>query len=194
MCKTSLHMYHKLSSSEDKLRMRPDFHVNSAPCEYSANVSAVKANANRMTHTSKLSFSDAFDGASHYTTTYMKTTQPHKYNDSMYETTLVDFKCIKSDSSVKALINQLVDNGLNRFAGQTAVRKLFKLLNMSGSGAMSHSELKSSLHLIGIWPQNESNYDELYTMLAGNLNNDITYMSFKSFMDEQCEFSAIIKK
>lgn len=174
--------------------MRPVFHVHSAPCEYSSNASVGKANANRMTHTSQLSFSDAFDGASHYTTTYMKTTQPHKYNDSMYETTLVDFKCIKSDSSVKALVNQLVDNGLNRFAGQTAIRKLFKLLNVSGSGTISHSELKSSLHLIGIWPPNECNYDELYNMLAGNPNNHITYISFKSFMDEQCEFSAIIRK
>lgn len=149
MCKTSLQMYQKLSSSEDKLRMRPDFHVKSAP---------------------------------------------HECNDSMYETTLIDVKCIKSDSGVKELVNQLVVNGLNRFAGQTAVRKLFKLLNVSGTGTISQHELKSSLRFIGIWVQNECDYDELYNMLACEPTRVITYISFKAFMDAQCEFSAIIRK
>jgi hypothetical protein len=142
-------MYQKLSSSEDKLRMRPDFHVKSAP---------------------------------------------HECNDSMYETTLIDVKCIKSDSGVKELVNQLVVNGLNRFAGQTAVRKLFKLLNVSGTGTISQHELKSSLRFIGIWVQNECDYDELYNMLACEPTRVITYISFKAFMDAQCEFSAIIRK
>lgn len=208
MCKLSLDFYNKISSSEDKLRMRPDFHVTSAPCKYSANASndgtanantandntAANANAKRMTHSSKLSFSSEFDGTTHYTTTYNKTMQPCEYNDSRYETTLIDYKCIKSDSPVNGLVKTFVDNGLNRFAGQTAIRRLFKLLNLSGNGAISYSELKSSLKLIGIWAQTESDYKIFYNMLACEPNNLITYISFKSFIDSQCEFNQCCNK
>jgi hypothetical protein len=202
MCKISLAMYHRMSSSEDKIRMRPDFHVTSAPSTYSAhaptesNANAdANANAKRMTHSSKLlSFSDEFDGPTHYITTYNKTTQPCKYNDSGYETTQIDYKCVKSDSSVNLLVKMFVDNGFNRFAGQTALRKLFKLLNVSGNGAITHSELKKSLNLIGIWVQNESDYTTFYNMMACEPDNLITYMSFKTFMDAQCEFLTMIHK
>jgi len=34
MCKVSLSVYNRHSSSEDKLRMRPDFRVNNTPCQY----------------------------------------------------------------------------------------------------------------------------------------------------------------
>jgi hypothetical protein len=34
MCKISLSVYNRQSSSQDKLRMRPDFRVNNAPCHY----------------------------------------------------------------------------------------------------------------------------------------------------------------
>lgn len=34
MCKISLSVYNRHSSSQDKLRMRPDFRVNNAPCQY----------------------------------------------------------------------------------------------------------------------------------------------------------------
>lgn len=40
MCKISLKAYEKLSSSSDKLRMRPDFYVKSAPHVFSP----IKAN------------------------------------------------------------------------------------------------------------------------------------------------------
>jgi hypothetical protein len=187
-----------MSSNEDKLRMRPDFHVTSVPNTYSAHAATAEsnaesnANAKRMTHSSKLSFSAEFDGPTHYTTTYNKTTQPCKYNDSGYETTLVDYKCVKSESSVNLLVKMFVDNGFNRFAGQTALRKLFKLLNVTGNGAITHSELKKSLNLIGIWVQNESDYTTFYNMMACEPDNLITYMSFKTFMDAQCEFTTMI--
>lgn len=203
MCKISLAMYHRMSTNEDKLRMRPDFHVTPAPSTYSAHAttesnanaeSNAKSNAKRMTHSSKLSFSAEFDGPTHYTTTYNKTTQPCKYNDSGYETTQIDYKCVKSDSSVNLLVKSFVNNGFNRFAGQTALRKLFKLLNVTGNGAISHSELKKSLNLIGIWVQNESDYTTFYNMMACEPDNLITYMSFKTFMDGQCEFLTMIHK
>jgi hypothetical protein len=184
-----------MSSSEDKLRMRPDFHVTSAPNTYSAHATTESnANAKRMTHSSKLSFSAEFDGPTHYITTYNKTMQPCKYNDSGYETTLIDYKRVKSDSSVNLLVKMFVDNGFTRFAGQTALRKLFKLLNVSGNGAITHSELKKSLNLIGIWVQNESDYTTFYNMMACEPDNLITYVSFKTFMDAQCEFLTMIHK
>jgi hypothetical protein len=190
-----------MSSNEDKLRMRPDFHVTSAPSTYSAHATTesnanadANTNAKRMTHSSKLSFSAEFDGPMHYITTYNKTTQPCKYNDSGYETTQIDYKCVKSDSSVNLLVKMFVDNGFNRFAGQTALRKLFKLLNVTGNGAITHSELKKSLNLIGIWVQNESDYTTFYNMMACEPDNLITYMSFKTFMDAQCEFLTMIHK
>lgn len=34
MCKVNLSIYNRHSSNEDKLRMRPDFHVNNTPCQY----------------------------------------------------------------------------------------------------------------------------------------------------------------
>ena len=201
MCKISLAMYHRMSSNEDKLRMRPDFHVTSAPSTYSAHATTesnanadANTNAKRMSHSSKLSFSAEFDGPMHYITTYNKTTQPCKYNDSGYETTQIDYKCVKSDSSVNLLVKSFVDNGFNRFSGQTALRKLFKLLNLAGNGTISHSELKKSLNLIGIWVQNESDYTTFYNMMACEPDNLITYMSFKTFMDAQCEFSTVIHK
>ena len=56
MCKVSLSVYNRHSSSEDKLRMRPDFRVNNTPCEYNT---LLPCDHNK------------FQGADHYITTQL---------------------------------------------------------------------------------------------------------------------------
>jgi hypothetical protein len=193
MCKLSLKFYEKLSSSSDKLRMRPDFHVKSAPHVFSHNASIhdtgacknIKAN---NAH-SGITFENEYKGHEHYTTTYNKTTQPKIIDDMKYETTLVDFKFIKDDSGINELTRVFVEKIMTKFAGQTAIRRSFRLLNIAGTGVISHDEFTASLHMLGIWIYTTADFNLFYTKLAGDIHKMITYMSFKAFIEEQNEFT-----
>jgi len=181
MRKISLKAYKKLSSSSDKLRMRPDFHVKSAPHFFSP----VKANNSHSGITSK----NEYNGHEHYMTTYNKTTQPTITDDTKYETTLVDFKFIKDDSGINKLIRVFVDKIMTKYSGQTAIRRSFQMLNITGTGVISHDDFTASLHLLGIWIYTTADFNLFYTKMAGGSNKMITYMSFKAFIEEQNEFT-----
>lgn len=186
MCKLTLKFYEKLSSSSDKLRMRPDFHVKSAPHVFSHDA-CNQSKANNA-H-SGITFENEYKGPEHYTTTYNKTTQPKIIDDTKYETTLVDFKFIKDDSGINELTRVFVEKIMTRFAGQTAIRRSFRLLNISGTGVISHDEFTASLHMLGIWIYTTADFNLFYTKMAGGSNKMITYMSFKAFIEEQNEFT-----
>lgn len=186
MCKLSLKFYEKLSSSSDKLRMRPDFHVKSAPHVFSHDVyNQSKANNSHSVITSE----NEYKGPEHYTTIYHKTTQPKIIDDTKYETTLVDFKFIKDDSGINELTRVFVEKIMTKFAGQTAIRRSFRLLNISGTGVISHDEFTASLHMLGIWIYTTADFNLFYTKMAGGSSKMITYMSFKAFIEEQNEFT-----
>jgi hypothetical protein len=181
MCKISLKAYEKLSSSSDKLRMRPDFYVKSAPHVFSP----IKANHSHSGITSE----NEYKGPEHYTTTYHKTTQPNITDDTKYETTLVDFKFIKDESGINELTRVFVDKIMTKYAGQTAIRRSFQMLNITGTGVISHDDFTASLHLLGIWVYTMADFNLFYTKMTGGSNKMITYMSFKAFIEEQNEFT-----
>lgn len=193
MCKISLKSYEKLSSSSDKLRIRPDFHVKSAPLVFSHNatVSAADAHKNLAINNSHsgITSENDYNGREHYTTTYNKITQPKIIDDTKYETTLIDFKFIKDTSGINELTRVFIDKIMTKYAGQTAIRRSFRMLNITGTGVISHNDFTASLHMLGIWIYTTDDFNLFYTKLAGGSNNVITYMSFKAFIEEQNEFT-----
>lgn len=190
MCKISLKSYEKLSSSTDKLRMRPDFHVKSTPSTFSHNASISDAHKNITVNNSHSNITNEndYNGPEHYTTTYNKTSQPQTVDDSKYETTLIDFKFVKDDSGINELIRIFVNKMMTKYAGQTAIRRSFQMLNLSGSGIISIEDFTSSLHMLGIWIYTKHDFNLFYTKLAGGIDKMITYMSFKEFIEKQNEF------
>ena len=191
MCKISLKSYEKISSSSDKLRMRPDFHVKSTPqiFSYIATVNEAHKNIAINNSHSNITNENVYNGPDHYTTTYRKTTQPKIVDDSKYETTQIDFKFIKDTSGINELTRIFVDKIMTKYAGQTAVRRSFRMLNITGSGVISRDDFVLSLHMLGIWIYTERDFNLFYTKLAGGINKMITYMSFKEFIEEQNEFT-----
>lgn len=190
MCKISLKSYEKISSSSDKLRMRPDFHVKSTPSIFSYNASVSDAHKNitvNNSHSTIINEND-YNGPEHYTTTYNKTTQPQTVDDSKYETTLIDFRFVKDDSKINELTRIFVNKIMTKYAGQTAIRRSFQMLNLTGSGIISRADFTSSLHMLGIWLYTEHDLNLFYTKLAGGIDKMITYMSFKEFIEKQNEF------
>lgn len=190
MCKISLKSYEKLSSSTDKLRMRPDFHVKSTPSTFSHNASISDAHKNITVNNSHSNITNEndYNGPEHYTTTYNKTSQPQTVDDSKYETTLIDFKFVKDDSGINELIRIFVNKIMTKYAGQTAIRRSFQMLNLTGSGIISIDDFTSSLHMLGIWIYTKHDFNLFYTKLAGGTDKVITYMSFKEFIEKQNEF------
>ena len=172
MCKISLKSYEKLSSSTDKLRMRPNAHKN------------ITVNNSHSNITNE----NDYNGPEHYTTTYNKTSQPQTVDDSKYETTLIDFRFVKDDSGINELIRIFVNKMMTKYAGQTAIRRSFQMLNLSGSGIISIEDFTSSLHMLGIWIYTKHDFNLFYTKLAGGVDKMITYMSFKEFIEKQNEF------
>ena len=190
MCKISLASYEKLSSSSDKLRMRPDFHVKASPQIFpSYNMRAAHKNTTVTNSHSNIISKHEYTGPEHYTTTYHKTTQPNITDDTKYETTLVDFKFIKDYSGLNELISVFVDKITTKYAGQTALRRSFQMLNITGTGVISHDDFTASLHMLGIWIYTTADFNSFYTKMAGGSNKMITYMSFKAFIEEQNEFT-----
>lgn len=197
MCKISLKSYEKLSSSSDKLRMRPDFHVKAAPQVFSDHrVVMMNVNANANNHHVAIIGENDYNGRDHYTTTYNKTTRPHVIDDSKYETTLIDFKFVKDAAdntgvNVNELVRAFVDKIMTKYAGQTALRKAFKMMNISGAGVgttISHDDLTASLHMLGIWVYTDAAFRLFYIKLAGGINKMITYVSFRAFIEDQNDF------
>ena len=190
MCKISLKSYEKLSSSTDKLRMRPDFHVKSTPSTFSHNASISDAHKNITVNNSHSNITNEndYNGPEHYTTTYNKTSQPQTVDDSKYETTLIDFRFVKDDSGINELIRIFVNKIMTKYAGQTAIRRSFQMLNLTGSGIISIEDFTSSLHMLGIWIYTKHDFNLFYTKLAGGIDKMITYMSFKEFIEKQNEF------
>ena len=190
MCKISLKSYEKLSSSTDKLRMRPDFHVKSTPSTFSHNASTSDAHKNITVNNSHSNITNEndYNGPEHYTTTYNKTSQPQTVDDSKYETTLIDFRFVKDDSGINELIRIFVNKIMTKYAGQTAIRRSFQMLNLTGSGIISIEDFTSSLHMLGIWIYTKHDFNLFYTKLAGGIDKMITYMSFKEFIEKQNEF------
>ena len=193
MCKISLKSYEKLSSSSDKLRMRPDFHVKAAPQVFSHHAATTdtishKNIAINNSHSS-ITSEHEYKGTEHYMTTYNKTNPLRIIDDSKYETTLIDFKFVKDDSGINELIRVFVDKIMTKYAGQTAIRRSFRMLNITGTGLISHDDFTASLHMLGIWIYTTQDFNLFYTKVAGGVNKMITYMSFKSFIEEQNEFT-----
>jgi hypothetical protein len=77
---------------------------------------------------------------------------------------------------------------MTKYAGQTAIRRSFQMLNLSGSGIISIEDFTSSLHMLGIWIYTKHDFNLFYTKLAGGVDKVITYMSFKEFIEKQNEF------
>jgi hypothetical protein len=190
MCKISLKSYEKLSSSADKLRMRPDFHVKSTPSIFSYNTSISDAHKNITVNNSHSNITNEndYNGPEHYTTTYNKTSQSQIVDDSKYETTLIDFRFVKDDSGINELTRIFINKIMTKYAGQTAIRRSFQMLNLSGSGIISIADFTSSLHMLGIWIYTKDDFNLFYTKLAGGIDKMITYMSFKEFIEKQNEF------
>lgn len=190
MCKISLKSYEKISSSSDKLRMRPDFHVKSTPHFFSHHSNVNDAHKNIMINNSHsiIISEHEYNGRDHYTTTYNKNTQPKIVDDSKYETTQIDFKFVKDDSGINELTRIFVDKIMTKYAGQTAIRRSFQMLNITGYGVISHDDFTASLHMLGIWLYTEHDFNLFYRKMAGGFNKMITYMSFKAFIEEQNEF------
>lgn len=190
MCKISLVAYEKISSSSDKLRMRPDFHVKAKPQIFpSYNMDAAHKNITVNNLHSNIISKHEYNGPEHYTTTYNKTTQPRIADDSKYETNQVDFKFVKDDSSINELTRIFVNKIMTKYAGQTALRRCFQMLNTTGFGVISHDDFTVSLYMLGIQFYTEHDFNLIYTKVAGGANKMITYMSFKKFIEEQNEFT-----
>lgn len=159
MCKISLSVYNRQSSSEDKLRMRPDFRVNNSPCHYN-----------------KLLPQDCSTGT---VPTYI-TTQlvPPKFNQQ---------KIIHDISPLDNLLNIFLDKMLTRCGGLNATRKAFKIFDIAGNGMITFDEFKKSIHTMCIHSINiNTNIEkQLYDMLS--MEHDgiryITYSSFKRIID-----------
>ena len=130
-----------------------------------------------------------YTGPEHYMTTYNKTTQSNITDDTKYETTLVDFKFIKDDSGLNELTRVFVDKIMTKYAGQTAIRRSFQMLNITGTGVISQSDFTASLHMLGIWIYTTADFNLFYKKMAGGIDKMITYMSFKAFIEEQAEFT-----
>ena len=193
MCKISLKSYEKLSSSSDKLRMRPDFHVKSVPQVFSHHAATTDTIAHKNitinnSHSS-ITSEHEYKGSEHYTTTYNKTNPLRIVDDSKYETTLIEFKFVKDDSGIHELTRVFVDKIMTKYAGQTAIRRSFRMLNITGTGLISHDDFTASLHMLGIWIYTTQDFNLFYTKVAGGMNKMITYMSFKEFIEEQNEFT-----
>lgn len=183
MCKISLKSYETLTTSSERLRLRPDFHVKATPQVYSKPTIALTSH----TH-SDIVIGNNYNGHDHYTTMYNKMTQPNAFDDSKYETTLVDFKSIKDYSGVNALIRLFINKINTKYSGQTAIRKAFKMMNTSGSNDIGQDDLVSALHMLGIWCYTENDFSLFYIQLAGGIHNMITYGSIKAFIEEHNEF------
>jgi len=199
MGKMSLAAYERVSSSSDKLRMRPDFHVKAAPHIFTKQAhSFVSANASANNHHNTFSNENEYNGEAHYITTYTKTTQPQSIDDSKYETTLIDFKFVKDDTDhagINELVRVFVDKIMTKYAGQTALRKAFRMMNTNISSAgtggttVSRDDLTAALHALGIWIYTDAAFKLFYIKLAGGINQLITYVSFRTFIEEQHDFT-----
>ena len=78
---------------------------------------------------------------------------------------------------------------MTKYEGQTAIRRSFRMLNITGTGVISHDDFSASLHMLGIWLYTTHDFNLFYTKVAGGVNKLITYMSFKAFIEEQNEFT-----
>jgi hypothetical protein len=151
----------------------------------------VNARKNIAVNNSHSSITNEYEykGTEHYTTTYNKTTQLRIVDDTKYETTLIDFRFIKDYSGINELTRVFVDKIMTKYAGQTAIRRSFQMLNITGTGVISHDDFTASLHMLGIWLYTTDDFNLFYTKVAGGMNKLITYMSFKEFIEEQNEFT-----
>ena len=138
---------------------------------------------------SEITSENEYKGPEHYTTTYNKTTQSKIIDDTKYETTLIDFKFIKDNSGINELTRVFVDKIMTKYAGQTAIRRSFQILNITGTGVISYKDFTASLHMLGIWIYTTADFNLFYTKMAGGIDKTITYMSFKAFVEEQNEFA-----
>jgi hypothetical protein len=102
---------------------------------------------------------------------------------------MVDFKFVKDESGIDELTRVFLDKIMTKYAGQTALRRCFQMLNTTGFGIISHDDFTASLFMIGIRYYTDHDFNTFYTKLAGGANKMITYMSFKKFIEEQTEFT-----
>jgi hypothetical protein len=163
MCKVSLSVYNRHSSSEDKLRMRPDFRVNNSPCHYNKLLPQDCSTGTVRNHSE-------FQGADHYITTQ-----------------LVPPKIVRDISPLDDLLNIFLDKMLTRCGGLNATRKTFKIFDIAGNGMITFDEFKKSINTMCIHSVdiNTDIEQQLYHMLS--MEHDgvryITYSSFKRIID-----------
>jgi hypothetical protein len=183
-------VYEKLSSSSDKLRIQPVCPAKSAPQIFpSYNMNTAHKNSTVTNSHTNIISKHEYNGSGHYTTTYNKTTQSQILDDSKYETTLIDFKFVKDDSGINELTRVFLDKIMTKYAGQTALRRCFQMLNTTGFGVISHDDFTASLYMLGIRFYTDQDFTTFYTKVAGGANKMITYISFKKFIEEQNEFT-----
>ena len=168
MCKISLSVYNRQSSSQDKLRMRPDFRVNNTPCQYNKLLPQDCSTGTVRNHIE-------FQGADHYITTQ---SVPPKSNQQ---------KIIHDISPLDDLLNIFLDKMLTRCGGLNATRKAFKIFDIAGNGMITFDEFKKSIHTMCIHSVdiNTNIEEQLYHMLSIDHNGTryITYSSFKRIID-----------
>jgi len=155
MCKISLSVYNRQSSSEDKLRMRPDFRANNAPCQY-----------NKLLQHSY----NQFQGTDHYITTQV--VPPKIVRDIS-----------PLDNLLNIFLNKMLTRcgGLN--ATRKAF-KIFDIAGngMITLDEFKKSINTMCIHSIDI---NTNIEEQLYHMLSTDHNGTryITYSSFKCVID-----------
>lgn len=168
MCKISLSVYNKHSSSEDKLRMRPDFRVNNTPCQYNKFLPHDCSTGTVRDH-------NEFQGPDHYLTNYEQSFKPDQP------------KIVHDISPLANLLNIFLDKILTRFGGLNATRKAFKIFDIAGNGIITLAEFKKSINTMYIHSidRNTDVEEQLYHILSTDCDGIrcITYASFKRIID-----------